>query len=166
MKVLITGPSGAGKTYVSGQLKELGYPVWDSDDIEGLSGWYDGQGNQVSYPPDAGQEFFENHRFLWNRNFLQEFLTIHPDIYIFGMAGNAFEMLDLFDKVYFLKVPPKIQMERLLHPLRANPMGQTEYQRKNAVWWAQIIERDAKKLEIPMIDATKKPQEIWEIISQ
>ena len=158
MKVLVTGASGAGKTYVSSQLRELGYPAVDSDDIGGLSGWFDGQGNRVDYPAAAGAEFLENHRFLWNRKFLEEYLALHPDIYIFGMAGNAFEMLDLFDKVYFLKVPPKIQMERLLHPLRANPMGQTEYQSKNAVWWAQMLERDAKKLAIPMIDATKSPK--------
>ena len=166
MKVLVTGPSGAGKTYVSAKLKEAGYPVIDADDIQGLSAWYDDQGHQVEYPADAGPEFLDNHRFLWSRSFLEQFLANYPDIYIFGMAGNAFEMIDLFDKVYFLKVPPKIQMERLIHPLRANPMGQTEYQHKNAVFWAQKIERDAKKLEIPMIDATKSPEQIWEIISR
>ena len=164
MKVLIFSPSGSGKTYLSSELKKLGINAIDADSINGLSSWYDGAGNKVKYPEDADEEFFNNHSFLWDRIFLEDYLSKNPDVYIFGASGNIFDMLDLFDKVYFLKVEPDLQKERLLHQSRENPMGNTEYQRENAVRWGQQLEQKAKNLGIEFIDATLSPQETFELI--
>src|SRR3989338_10385648 len=94
--ILILGPSGAGKTYISASLRSKGINALDSDLIEGLSDWFDGNGNRVSYPTDADKEFLDNHEFLWNREFLKIFLESQKEIYLFGMSGNVFDMLDLF----------------------------------------------------------------------
>lgn len=163
MKVLIFGPSGSGKTYVSSKLRQLGINTVDSDLIEGLSSWYNG-GNKVAYQKDADKEFLDNHSFLWDREFLQDYLNKNPEIYLFGSSGNVFEMLDLFDKVYFLKVNPQLQKERLIHESRENPMGITEYQRENAVNWGLELEQKAKELDIPFIDAALEPEEILKLI--
>ncbi len=165
MKVLIMDPSGAGKTYLSKELKNLGINAVDADSIEALHSWYDGKGNKVSFPENAGREFLDNHSFLWNREFLKNYLKENPDVYLFGMSGNAFDMLDLFDKVYFLKVPPVVIDERLQHESRENPMGKTEYQRKIAVEWAMEIEKKAKEKGIAFLDATLSPEKIHQILT-
>lgn len=164
MKVLIFGPSGSGKTHLSSELRKLSINAVDADSIEDLSSWYDGTGKKVDYQEDAGEEFLSNHSFLWDRNFLEDYLRKNPKIYLFGASGNIFEMLDLFDKTYFLKVDPDLQKERLIHQSRENPMGKTDYQRENAVRWGQQLEQKAKYLGIEFIDATLSPQEILEIL--
>lgn len=164
MKILVIGASGSGKTYVSSKLKELGVNAVDADLIDGLSGWYDGKGNEVKYPNDADQKFLDNHSFLWDREFLKNYLDKNPNIYLFGSSGNMFEVLDLFDKVYFLKVDSLLLKERLIHESRKNPMGRIEYQRENAVKWALEIERKAKNSGIEFIDATLSPEQIFELI--
>ncbi len=166
MKVLVFGPSGSGKTYISSNLRNLGINAVDADKIEDLSSYYDGQGNKVECPDDAGKEFLDNHSFLWDRKFLEDYLNKNPDIHLFGASGNIFEMLDLFDKVYFLKVNPDLQKERLLHESIENPMGNTEYQRENAVKWGQQLEQKAKTLDIKFIDATLSPEEILKLIKE
>ena len=164
MKVLVFGPSGSGKTYVSSELRKLGVNAIDADAIKELSSWYDGAGNKITYPENADQIFLDNHSFLWDREFLKDYLNKNPNIYLFGASGNIFHMLDLFDKVYFLKIDPEIQKERLTYESRENPMGNTEYQRENAVIWGQELEEKARKLNIPFIKATLSPKEIIEII--
>lgn len=166
MKVLVFGPSGSGKTYLSSTLQKLGINAVDSDLIEGLSSWYDGADNKIVYSEDADKEFLNNHSFLWDRKFLEDYLSKNPDVYLFGASGNIFDMFDLFDKVYFLKVDPDLQKERLLHDSRENPMGNTEYQRENAVRWGQELGQKAKAAGIEFVDATFKPEEILNLIRQ
>ena len=166
MKVLIFGPSGSGKTYISSELRKLGINAADADLIEGLSSWYDGAGNKVPYQENAGEEFLNSHSFLWDRKFLEDYLSKNPGIYLFGSSGNLFEILDLFDKAYFLKVDPDLQKERLIHQSRENPMGNTEYQRENAVRWGQELEEKAKGLGIEFVDATLSPKEILKLIKK
>jgi shikimate kinase len=161
-KVLIIGPSGSGKTYISAYLRALKINAPDGDQIEGLADWFDSKGNKVYCPPDADKEFLDSHEFLWDRNFLKKFLDGQTsDVYLFGMSGNAFEMTDLFDRVYFLKVSPATLAERLRHESRENPMGRTDYQLKNALDWAQEIEDKAKRLGIPLIEADQQPEKIF-----
>ncbi len=164
-KVLIIGPSGAGKTYVSAALRTQGINAVDSDLIEGLSDWYDGHGHKVKIPSGADKKFLDNHQFLWDRKALKEFLKGKQEIYLFGMSGNAFEMLKLFDAVYFLKAESDLLKKRLRHESRDNPMGKTDYQLQNALEYAQEISEIAHQLHIKMIDADQTPEEIFKQIS-
>src|SRR3989338_3744394 len=132
-RVLIIGPSGSGKTYVSAALRAKGINAIDADLVEGLSDWFDGNDKKVECPADAGPEFLNNHVFLWDRGFLSKFLEEQDEVYLFGASGNVFDMLDLFDKVYFLKVSPELLAKRLRHENRENPMGKTNYQLQNAL---------------------------------
>ncbi|MAG59612.1 hypothetical protein CMO96_02365 [Candidatus Woesebacteria bacterium] len=84
---------------------------------------------------------------------------------MFGSSGNLFDMLKLFDKVFFLKINPELQKERLAHESRENSMGNTEYQREIAVEWGQGLEQKAKSLGIEFIDATRSPKEILKLIT-
>ena len=161
-RILVIGPSGSGKTYVSTMLHEKGINAVDADLLEGLSDWFDSDGEKVECPPDAGKEFLDTHRFLWSKEFLVKFLQDQTEIYLFGMAGNVFDMINLFDRVYFLKTQPKILAERLRRKSRENPMGKTEYQLKNALQYAKEIEGPAHKLGITMIDAEQTPESIFQ----
>lgn len=163
--ILIVGPSGSGKTYISAALRQKGVNALDADFIEGLSGWFDSNGKRVTYPSDADKDFLDNHQFLWDRKFLKKFLQDQEEIYLFGMSGNVFDMVDLFDKVYFLKTSPEILAERLRHKNRENPMGKTDYQLQNAINWAKKIGETASKLGIQMIDANQSPEQIFSEIN-
>jgi len=61
---------------------------------------------------------------------LERFLTEQPVAYLFGMAANAFDVLDMFDRGYFLHVSDGTLSSRLTHPSRENPVGATLAQRR------------------------------------
>ena len=161
-KILIIGPSGSGKTHISAELRRGWINAVDADLIPGLSGWFDKGGKEVEYPEDAGKDFLDNHEFLWNREFLKDYLKKQDEIYLFGLSGNVFSIIDLFDKIYFLKVELKVLAKNLRHVSRENPMGSADYQLKNALRYAKEIEQKAKEIGIKVIDATdKSPEQIF-----
>ena len=162
MKVLVFGPSGAGKTYVSHALRAMGVNAFDDDDIKGLSSWYNKDGKKIP-PPQTADEALSNHySFLWSRKFLAGFLSQYSTVYIFGGSGNIFTMFDLFDAVYFLKVAPALQRERLL--ARGTPL--MDMDENGLVVWGDWLEEQARERGIPFIDASQTPQQILAIISQ
>jgi hypothetical protein len=162
MKVLVFGPSGAGKTYISSALQKSGINAYDSDDIEGLSAWCDKQGNKISAPATAGEALHDHYSFLWDKRFLETFLKGFTDVYVFGGSGNLFSMLDLFDKTFFLKVEPALQKDRILNGSRATPL--MDFDEGSIVTWGDWLEQEAKKRSILSIDASLTTKEIFEII--
>lgn len=159
--ILVTGPSGSGKTYISAMLRKQGIHAVDADLVKGLSGWFNGNGEEVNYPPDADKEFLDTHEFLWNKDFLRKFLKEQDEIYLFGMSGNVFDTIDLFDKVYFLQVSQERLASRLRNESRENPMGKTDYQLKNALDWANHMEEIARRLGIRIINANQTVKQIY-----
>ncbi len=165
-KILIIGPSGSGKTYISSDLRKRGVNAVDADLVPGLSGWFDGKGNEVEYPESADKGFLNNHEFLWNKEFLKEYLSQQKEIYLFGLSGNIFSVIDLFDRIYFLDVKPDILRKNLRHETRENPMGRTDCQLENALRYAEEIRKMTKELGIKLIDATDKlPEQIFKEIN-
>lgn len=164
MKVLVIGPSGSGKTYVSHTLRASGINAFDADDIEGLSAWYNQHWQKVPAPKSAGEAFSNHYSFLWDKDFLESFLGKHTDVYLFGGSGNVWDMFSLFDKVYFLKVEPELQKERLRSPLRKNP--EMDVNEEGLVVWGAWFEEQAKKQNIPFVDAAQTPEQIFEVISK
>lgn len=159
MRTLAIGPSGAGKTYLSQEFRNIGINAIDADEINGLSSWYY-QDQKVNYPQNADENFFNNHSFRWDINFLARYLEDKPNIIIFGMSGNAFEMIKLFDKVYFLDLPDETIQQRLQSKSRKNPMGKTPFQRENAVRYANELRKQALKLGVEFIDTTLPLKEL------
>lgn len=166
-KILIIGPSGSGKTHISAELRKSGINAIDADLVPGLSGWFDKYGKEVEYPENADKEFLDNHEFLWDKEFVKDYLEKQDEICLFGLSGNVFNITDLFDEVYFLKVERQALAENLRHASRENPMGRTDYQLKNALQHAEEIEQEAKELGIKIINATgKSPVEIFKEIKK
>ena len=164
MKVLIFGPSGSGKTYVAHALQKLGIAAYDDADIKGLSSWYDKQGNKVLPPKTADEALTNQYSFLWSKRFLKEFLKKSPEVYLFGGSGNIFNMLDLFDKTFFLKIDAQLQKERILSSSRATPL--MDFNNNGIVVWGDWLEQEAKNRNITFVNAALSAQEIFEIISK
>ncbi len=166
MKVLILGPSGSGKTYISHALQRLGISAFDDGDIKGLSAWYDKSGNKVAVPETADEALENHYSFLWSKRFLAKFLDKFSgtDVYIFGGSGNIFDMFSLFDQVYFLKITPELQKERLYSSSRENPM--MDRNENGLVVWGDWFEEQARKYDIPFVDASQTPEEIFAVISR
>ena len=163
MKVFVFGPSGSGKTYISHALRNSGINACDASDIPELSSWYDRHGRKVPSPTIADEAINNHYSFLWSKKVLEKFVNQFEDVYIFGGSGNMFDMLDLFNKSFFLKVSPELQKERILHSSRPTPL--MDVNGNGIVIWGDWLEEEAKKRNIPFIDAALKPKEIFEIIS-
>ncbi|OGH11356.1 MAG: hypothetical protein A3B38_00825 [Candidatus Levybacteria bacterium RIFCSPLOWO2_01_FULL_36_13] len=164
MKILIIGTSGTGKTYLANEFGKKGVNAFDADEIDGLHGWYNWKRERVRFPDNAGPEFLENHEFLWDKKFLEDFLKQYKDVYFFGNSGNVLEVKDLFDKVYFLDVPEEVIVERLDHHSRENPMGQTDYQKQKVIEWQRYTEKIAKEMKAETINGALSAEEIFNLI--
>jgi len=162
MKVLIFGPSGSGKSFIAQAWKRNGINAFDDHEIPGLSNWYDKSGNKVSAPATADDALNNGLAFLWSKKAMKKFLDSHNTVYIFGGSGNMGNVFGLFDKVYFLKVEPALQKERLKSPLRPTPLMDSN--EDGPVIWGQWLEEFARSKGIPFINADQTPEEIYEAI--
>lgn len=163
MKVLVFGPSGSGKTYIAHELQKLGMNAFDADQIIGLSSWYDRNGQKVPEPKSPDEALNNHYSFLWSRSFLNNFLSLYDDVFIFGGSGNLFHMIDLFDRVFFLKIDVQTQRQRIQNSATRN--SKLDFMNDNVIIWGQWLEDEAAKKNIPFVDATLSPQEIYSIIS-
>jgi len=162
MKVLVFGPSGSGKTYVAGSLQKAGINAFDDSDIPGLSNWYDRNGRKVAEPKTAEDAVINHYSFLWSRKVMALFLARQEDVYIFGGSGNVHRVFDLFDKVYFLKIDPGLQLRRLQSPGRQTPdMDKNE---QGVMIWGDWFEQLAIEHHIPFINADQTPDQIFQLI--
>jgi dephospho-CoA kinase len=164
MKVLVFGPSGSGKTYVAKALKDAGINAFDADEIEELSNWYDQNGKIVAAPTTADEAVNNHYAFLWSKKIMAAFLAKYNDVYVFGGSGNISSVFELFDRVYFLKIEPELQRERLRSPDRPTP--QMDANDDGLIVWGEWLEQFATKQNIPFVDASQTPQQIYHIISR
>lgn len=166
-KVLILGPGGSGKSYIAARLRNLGINAFDGDAVVNLIHFADKDGNTVPYPLDADAAWFAQYEFLWREPVLRQLLQDNATLYLFGIADNAFSLMHLFDKTYYLKASHDLLWQRLVSEerKRENPMGITEEQRDVALRVAAELDHLAVEHGLEMIDATLSPEEIYRIIS-
>jgi len=164
MRVLVFGPSGSGKTYIASALRQKGIAAFDADKLKGLSAWYNKDGLKVPDPTSAEDAINNQYSFAWSKRYLITFLNRFPDVYIFGASGNVFKMFELFDKVYFLKVDTETQKKRLAGSPNRNP--NLDFKQNELIIWGQWLEQAAREHDIPFLDGTLHPSEIYSIISQ
>lgn len=95
---------------------------------------------------------------------MADFIDRYDDVYVFGGSGNVTDVFDLFDKVYFLKIEPELQRERLRSPLRKTP--ELDFGEDGLVVWGAWFEEEALKRGVPFVDADQTPEEIFDVISK
>lgn len=159
MKVLLFGPSGAGKTFVANEWKRQGIPAFEEEDIEGLANWYNREGRKVAAPATADEALNGGYAFLWSKKAMAKFLNKFDEAYVFGGSGNIKNLFDLFDRVYFLQVSKEVQQQRLRHAGRPSPA--MDENQEGLVIWGDWFEEMASANGIPFIDAEQSPMEIY-----
>lgn len=158
--VLVIGPPGAGKSFLSEKLRRLGLNAVDADGIVGLSKWIDEEGNDATYQEGLGSEWLRTHRFVWSRTVLEGYLAVSKDLFLFGVSHNIYDMIDLFDKVFYMDLDYGELEKRLNRVDRQNPLGRIAYEREAVLEEARRLKETAKTLGIEFIDSTLPPEEI------
>lgn len=168
MKILILGIPFAGKTYMSGYMKNHGYNAVDGDYIEGLSKFVTRSGADVTTAVKGGTykgKAVANR--IWKLEFLEQYLHSQPDsVIIFGWAANIADCLILFDKIFYLGLTQKELAYRFKHNEREHDYGKALSQRLRTKATHKKWLRVACNKRIPIIKATSPPAHIEEILSK
>lgn len=152
-RVLIVGPSGAGKTYIANHIKKVHHQyAIDADTLKEMCSWIDDEGNPIKFEKSAGRKWLKTHHFIWNVHYLRNYLKKHKVIYLFGLSKNVFETAFLFDSVYYLHVNPEIVNEHLQAKDRKNPWGKHKEQRELTIHSLRTHLLQAKKAKAILID--------------
>ncbi len=170
--VLITGPSGAGKTTLARHFRSLGENGVDAD-TAGIGKWMDGSGNEFRPPADsainAGQWAFDmGLRWNWDVSRLVHLLGSMHRVYLFGGAYNIYGLSGLFCRRYYLDADAKLLEERLESRSREGKshVGWGETKEHRAVILAELDADRSKAAEhgLRFIDASLPIDRIFRII--
>jgi hypothetical protein len=153
---LVTGNPGSGKSALAQELARRGLAIIDPDYDAKLSYWEDTVGNQLSTadgPAAPDERWLRAHRWVWNRSRLQHLLIQKQGaVFVCGIALNIDQVLDLFDRLFLLRIDADTQEERLLAHDKSHPPGRTEAGRQQIrdgrpVFEAQMLELGAIALD-------------------
>ncbi|MEA3344275.1 MAG: AAA family ATPase [Patescibacteria group bacterium] len=165
-KILITGMPFSGKSCISAFMEKKGENVIDADKIEGLGQWFDKNGDKVDFPMNANKEWLGLHNFLWDRNFLRSWLDKRKSvIYFFGFAANVFDVVNLFDKAYYLDMSSEVLKKRFAKNERTNSMGQTQEQQATILRDLNNFAEKAKEKGLIFIQADQSPEDIYKTVA-
>lgn len=161
-KILITGMPYSGKSYLSTFLRKIGINAIDADSINGLGQWFDKGKNKVVFPPNADKEWLNTHDFLWDKDFLNTWLSDQTStVYLFGLSANVLELAEFFDEMYYLDLHPTVLKKRFITNQRKNIMGQTEEQQSAILTDLEDFTQKAREKKFIFIDADLPPEEIY-----
>ena len=168
--ILVFGPPGSGKSYLSNAWRKMGIHTVDGDAMgPSVCRWVREDGTEDPFPEelkDADVEWFNTHTFLWDRDALGTFLAEQEPLVVLGVSDNVFDVLDLFDQVYYLRVPHAVARERLVSTTRQafTAFGQHEEQREALEQTIHELDQKAKTQGIEQLDAVLSPTEQLEHI--
>jgi hypothetical protein len=108
-RVLVIGPPASGKMYLSRFFCSRGKNSFDADDA--IADWVDGHGNKR----ELTREKWGNpvrFRWVWDKRKLMALLRRHKELYLFGNAYNAYDVMGLFDRIYYLRATRALLSKR------------------------------------------------------
>ena len=150
---LVTGNPGSGKSALARELAGRGLLAVDPDDDPELAHWEDAAGRRVNGPPRPDGEWLRSHRWVWSRARMQEVLAGRDKaVFVCGVSRNQDEFLDLFDRVFLLRIDGPAQEARLaahdaLHPPGRSEAGRKEIREGRAVFETQMLRAGATALD-------------------
>jgi AAA domain len=132
MKYLVTGQAGSGKSSVAAELRRRGFAAYDTDAMEGVTG-FDYADTGLPAGPGEIEHPIDFRRFSWNWRLdrLFELLESADDVFICAITSNTVELAHLFDRVFVLVPDRETLAERLRtrttntfgkHPAEAEPV--------------------------------------------
>jgi energy-coupling factor transporter ATP-binding protein EcfA2 len=168
MIMLVTGPSGSGKSALARTLNARGHAAISLDGHPGLTHWADHSGRQVTRPDAPDLAWLRAHRWVLRPAMLDQLIaTRRPPgrpLILCGLAANLAEVRDRFDLVVMLDIDPATQARRLVNPVRGNPFGTIGY---SATWLAETFHTERTcllALAEVVIDATTSLAEVTDTI--
>lgn len=153
---LVTGNPGSGKSTVAAELSRRGFVALDPDYDPELSHWLDSEGHRTDLqdgPAAPTEEWLLTHRWVWSRPRLEELLgSGDAPVFVCGIALNQHELLNLFIRVFLLRIDERAQEERLLAHDRSHPPGRSEAGRQQiregrATFETEMLQRGAIPLD-------------------
>lgn len=157
--IFITGNSGAGKSSVRRELQKRGYEAHDTDE-DGISLWYHKATGEATNRPvneaDRTKEWYEKHDWNMSRQRIKELSAKSKKkiIFLCGATSNAPEMLDVFDKVIYLKVDEDTLRSRLKNRTD-NDFGKAPDELSNILSWHKWMEETYGDKGAVLVDSTQ-----------
>jgi adenylate kinase family enzyme len=155
---LVTGNPGAGKSTLAQELARRGLATIDPDYDPELSYWEDDTGSPLSRregPVAPDELWLRAHRWVWNRSRLQDLLTQQQaPVFVCGIALNIDQVLDLFDRLFLLRIDADTQEKRLLAHDTSHSPGRSEAGRQQIRDGRPVFEAQMLKLGAVALDGT------------
>ncbi len=155
---LVTGNPGSGKSTVATELARRGFVTLDPDCDPELSHWRDPYGRRtdlVDGPAAPTADWLRSHRWVWSRPRLEQLLAASDaPVFVCGIALNQHELLDLFTKVFLLRIDDVTQEDRLVAHDRAHPPGRSEAGRQQIREGRPVFEAEMLQLGATPVDGT------------
>jgi broad-specificity NMP kinase len=170
MNILIVGPSGSGKSTIGRLLRQHGYNFIEADTnkYKGRSIAYfrnKKTGEGVDMPWPRPEHWQDENDWVWRVELIKSQLADWDDQFNFvcGDAYNKREAYHLFDKIFVLSTDDGTLKQRV-EAREDNYFGKIAEQLAWIVSENNQLVAEAKHANAIIIDATKSPEEITELI--
>jgi hypothetical protein len=155
---LVTGNPGSGKTTLAAELARRALVAIDPDYDAELSYWEDDAGTQIlkaDGPAQPNERWLRTHHWVWSRSRLQEIVRQHQiPVFVCGIALNIHQVVDLFERIFLLRIDADTQEQRLLAYDARNPPGRNEAGRQQIREGRPIFESQMLELGAIALDGT------------
>ncbi len=165
--IYITGAPGVGKSTLQKELATRGFETHDMDDPD-LGGAHNiASGERVSIPPamERVPEWFNQHEWRIAVQALEalKVKALNNDILVCGVAPSDNEVLHLFDKIIYLKLPDDRLKERLADRLD-NDYGKNEFEVEQILMRKKAMDEKYQSLDVITLQASGSIGEVAEAI--